>query len=154
MRARLVVISGVGSQNASQFRFAKDQDCSSCDREPRDHHFTAGSPWTSPPILPNLIFGTHSYSTQAMDTTLRASIIERSIAVAGHQRSVGLEDAFWKALEEIAGGQEVTLSDLVTIIDCDWQDSELSSAIRVFVLRFYCDRIANHQGRARDLLLV
>ena len=84
---------------------------------------------------------------------MKASIIERSIVVAGHNRIVGLEEAFWKALEEIAGGRDVTLSDLVAIIDGDRQHASLSSAIRVFVLGFYRDQIANRQGR-RDLLTV
>jgi predicted DNA-binding ribbon-helix-helix protein len=76
-----------------------------------------------------------------MDDLVRASVIERSILVGGHEVSVGLEDAFWEALDEITDGQEVTRSDLITIIDSDRDLSvDLSSAIRVFVLDFYRER--------------
>jgi predicted DNA-binding ribbon-helix-helix protein len=51
--------------------------------------------------------------------------------------SVSLEDAFWNRLKEIAVQREVTLSDLVAMINLDRQHSNLSSAIRLFVLDFY-----------------
>jgi predicted DNA-binding ribbon-helix-helix protein len=47
------------------------------------------------------------------------SVVKRSIAVAGHKTSISLEDEFWNGLREIAGGRDVTLSDLITIIDSD-----------------------------------
>jgi predicted DNA-binding ribbon-helix-helix protein len=77
-------------------------------------------------------------------------IIKRSMSIAGHKTSVSLEDAFWKALREIAHGRDETLSHLVGIIDSDRQHSNLSSAIRLFVLSFYRDQIASRQGRARE----
>jgi predicted DNA-binding ribbon-helix-helix protein len=48
-----------------------------------------------------------------------------------------LEDAFWKGLKEIAGGRDMTLSDLVATIDTDRRHGNLSSAIRLFVLDHY-----------------
>jgi predicted DNA-binding ribbon-helix-helix protein len=68
--------------------------------------------------------------------------------------SVSLEDAFWKGLKEIAGGRDMTLSDLVAAIDSDRQRGNLSSAIRLFVLGFYRDQISEHQkrGRTREML--
>jgi predicted DNA-binding ribbon-helix-helix protein len=48
---------------------------------------------------------------------MKSSVVKRSIVVAGHKTSVSLEDAFWKGLKEIAGGRNVTLSDLVAAID-------------------------------------
>ena len=47
---------------------------------------------------------------------MKSSVVKRSIVVAGHKTSVSLEDAFWKGLKEIAGGLNVTLSDLVAAI--------------------------------------
>jgi predicted DNA-binding ribbon-helix-helix protein len=48
----------------------------------------------------------------------------------------------------------MTLSDLVAAIDSDRQRSNLSSAIRLFVLGFYRDQISEHQkrGRTREML--
>jgi predicted DNA-binding ribbon-helix-helix protein len=81
------------------------------------------------------------------------------MVVAGRKTSVSLEDAFWNELREIAGGRDASVSDLVTIIDADRQrSSNLSSAIRLFVLEFYRDQIsaseANHlreRGREHGL---
>ncbi len=68
---------------------------------------------------------------------MKSSIIKRSIIIAGHKTSVSLEDAFWKALKEIAIERDMTLSDLVAGIDSGRRHGNLSSAIRLFVLEFY-----------------
>ena len=68
---------------------------------------------------------------------MKSPVVKRSIVIAGHKTSVSLEDAFWKALKEIAGGREITLSDLVASIDTDRRQGNLSSAIRLFVLDHY-----------------
>jgi len=78
---------------------------------------------------------------------MKSLIIKRSIVIAGHKTSVSLEDAFWKALREIADGRDVTLSDIVTLIDADRNHSNLSSAVRQFVLQFYLDQIPNDRSR-------
>jgi len=54
---------------------------------------------------------------------------------------VGLETGFWEALDEITNGRSVTLSDLLAIIDADRHDTDLASAIRVFVLGYYRDEL-------------
>jgi predicted DNA-binding ribbon-helix-helix protein len=82
---------------------------------------------------------------------MKSLIVKRSVVIAGHKTSISLEDAFWKALKEIAGGREVALSDLVAIINSDRQHSNLSSAIRLFVLGFYRDR-SRAAPEAEDLL--
>ena len=68
---------------------------------------------------------------------MKSPVVKRSIVIAGHKTSVSLEDAFWKALKEIAGGRHMTLSDIVGMIDSERQHGNLSSAIRLFVLDFY-----------------
>jgi predicted DNA-binding ribbon-helix-helix protein len=79
---------------------------------------------------------------------MKSSVVKRSIVVAGHKTSVSLEDAFWKGLKEIAGGRNVTLSDLVAAIDSARQQGNLSSAIRLFVLDFYRKQLSDlNQGR-------
>jgi len=68
---------------------------------------------------------------------MKSPVIKRSIVIAGHKTSVSLEDAFWKALKDIAVGRHMTLSDLVASIDSQRQHGNLSSAIRLFVLGHY-----------------
>ena len=66
---------------------------------------------------------------------MKSSIVKRSVVIGGHKTSISLEEPFWTALKQIAHAQQVTLSVLVTHIDDTREQSNLSSAIRVFVLR-------------------
>jgi predicted DNA-binding ribbon-helix-helix protein len=79
---------------------------------------------------------------------MKSPVVKRSIVIAGHKTSVSLEDAFWKGLKEIAGGRDMTLSDLVAAIDSERQHGNLSSAIRLFVLDFYRNQLSDEkEGR-------
>ena len=69
-----------------------------------------------------------------------ASIKRRSVYFDGRKRSVSLEDEFWDALREIAEGRGVSVSELVRGINAD-RNGALSSAIRLFVLEVYKNRI-------------
>ncbi len=77
---------------------------------------------------------------------MKSPIVKRSIMLAGHKTSVSLEDAFWESLREIAIARDVTLSDLVASIDTERRHGNLSSAIRLFVLRHYQVRSNGHHG--------
>jgi predicted DNA-binding ribbon-helix-helix protein len=72
---------------------------------------------------------------------MKSPVIKRSIVIAGHKTSVSVEDAFWTALKEIAQARRQSLADLIGAIDGARQSgknsSNLSSAIRVFVLEHY-----------------
>ena len=65
--------------------------------------------------------------------------IKRSITVAGHRTSVTLEGAFWDSLKEIADKRGQSINALIAEID-QQQPDNLSSAIRVFILRQYKSR--------------
>ena len=71
----------------------------------------------------------------------KSLVIKRSIVVGGHKTSVSLEDDFWAALREIALRDRATLSGLVGSIDSQRQHGNLSSAVRLFVLNHYRQRI-------------
>jgi len=70
---------------------------------------------------------------------MKSPIVKRSIVIGGHKTSVSLEEAFWRGLKEIARNERLTLSNMVANIDKSRQQSNLSSAIRLFVL----DRLRN-----------
>jgi predicted DNA-binding ribbon-helix-helix protein len=91
---------------------------------------------------------------------MKSLVIKRSVVIAGHKTSVSLEDAFWKALKEIAHERDMTSSDLVAAIDSERQHGNLSSAIRLFVLNHYRSQVSvepaapprerrEHQSRGR-----
>jgi predicted DNA-binding ribbon-helix-helix protein len=80
---------------------------------------------------------------------MKSAIIKRSIVVGTHKTSVSLEDQFWGALKEIAEARKTTLANLVASIDSDRKHSNLSSAIRLFVLSFYRDQNSGPQPGIR-----
>jgi predicted DNA-binding ribbon-helix-helix protein len=68
---------------------------------------------------------------------VKSPVVKRSIVIAGHKTSVSLEDAFWTGLKDIAASRNITLSELVALIDSERRQGNLSSAIRLFVLDHY-----------------
>ena len=68
---------------------------------------------------------------------MKSSVVKRSIVIGGHKTSVSLEDPFWDDLKKIAHARRVTLSELVANIDGGRKQSNLSSAIRQFVLEHF-----------------
>ena len=62
-------------------------------------------------------------------------IRKRSVMIAGHATSVSLENEFWEALRAIATGRGLSLNALIAEIDQARSGRNLSSALRVHVLR-------------------
>lgn len=65
----------------------------------------------------------------------KSLVIKRTIEIGGRETSVSLEDPFWDALKSIAKQQGKTLSNLVTEIDKTRDRKNLSSVLRIFVLK-------------------
>ena len=79
---------------------------------------------------------------------MKSLVVKRSVMIENRYTSVSVEDEFWQALREIARSRRVTLSQLLGSIDTDRQFSNLSSAIRLFVLRF----LREQQAEQRTML--
>jgi predicted DNA-binding ribbon-helix-helix protein len=77
---------------------------------------------------------------------MKSPVVKRSVAkhhsvtIAGHKTCVNLEEPFWNGLQQIAKGRGETASDLIRSIDAEREESNLSSAIRLFVLSDYQHR--------------
>lgn len=80
---------------------------------------------------------------------MKSAITKRSVVIGGHKTSVSLEEPFWNAVREIADGQQVTVSSLLRQIDLDRRNSNLSSAIRVFVLENVRSQAVQEHNGAR-----
>jgi predicted DNA-binding ribbon-helix-helix protein len=74
---------------------------------------------------------------------------KRSVVISGHRTSVSLETAFWSGLKEIAVQRGLSVNRLVESVDSG-RGSNLSSAIRVFVLQHYQrpDSVSTGSGTA------
>jgi predicted DNA-binding ribbon-helix-helix protein len=61
--------------------------------------------------------------------------LKRSLTIAGHRTSLSLEAAFWDALNAAAKSENKSLATLVGEIDSTRGSRNLSSAVRVWILK-------------------
>ena len=77
---------------------------------------------------------------------MKSPVAKRSIIVGGHKTSVSVEEAFWSGMKEISRTRSMTLSQLVSEIDANRNQGNLSSAIRQFVLDHFKSRAVAPMG--------
>jgi predicted DNA-binding ribbon-helix-helix protein len=63
--------------------------------------------------------------------------VKRSLTIAGHRTSISLEEAFWVALRDVARAKGKLVPALIFEIDAARGRTNLSSAIRVFLLEYF-----------------
>ncbi len=70
-------------------------------------------------------------------TPLYASVVKRSVTVAGHATSITLEPAFWAALDRAAGEAGLPLNAVVAAVDAERLEAadppNLASALRLWL---------------------
>jgi predicted DNA-binding ribbon-helix-helix protein len=72
---------------------------------------------------------------RSSDGARPTDLFKHSLVIAGHRTSISLERAFWEALQAIARRRDVSIASLVASVDAVRGDANLSSALRVFVLK-------------------
>jgi predicted DNA-binding ribbon-helix-helix protein len=70
---------------------------------------------------------------------------KRSIELGGKTTSISLEEEFWQEMQAIVQSRGMTMERLVTEIDTSRTHHNLSSALRIYVLRW-----TKEQGRQCD----
>jgi predicted DNA-binding ribbon-helix-helix protein len=79
---------------------------------------------------------------------VKSQVIKRSIVIDGRKTSVSIEEPFWQALKEIARERAVKVSTLVASIKVgQGENSNLSSAIRVFILSHVRAKVPDREGQ-------
>ncbi len=73
---------------------------------------------------------------------MKSPIVKRSIVLGRHKTSVNLEHPFWSSLKEISKEGGISLAELISEINANRQQANLSSALRVFVLNHFKARAA------------
>jgi predicted DNA-binding ribbon-helix-helix protein len=82
---------------------------------------------------------------------MKSSVVKRSVSIAGHKTSISLEEPFWSIMRDISAQSGMTLNQLVSHIDSERQEnSNLSSAIRLFVLDHFKRRALGPTGEPRS----
>jgi predicted DNA-binding ribbon-helix-helix protein len=74
----------------------------------------------------------------------KSQVVKRSLRVGAYKTSASLESAFWDGLKDIAAAQGLQLGQILATIDRERrerQQTNLSSAIRLFVLDYYRSRM-------------
>lgn len=74
---------------------------------------------------------------------MTSDLVKHSVTIAGHRTSISLEPEFWSALREIAKRNNRSLGSEIAVIDAERGTRNLSSAIRVYVLK---DALAREPG--------
>jgi predicted DNA-binding ribbon-helix-helix protein len=77
---------------------------------------------------------------------MKSLLIKHTVVIKKRKTSISLEDDFWKSLKEIAESRKQTTYRLIEEIDRKRKSANRSSAIRLFVLQSYKDKIG-HRGR-------
>ena len=73
--------------------------------------------------------------------------VKRSVIVGGIRTSISLEEPFWQHLKDIAARRKVPVSVVVHEIDAERHDTNLSSAIRTFILHDADQRLDDYRQR-------
>jgi predicted DNA-binding ribbon-helix-helix protein len=71
------------------------------------------------------------------EAKVKSPVRKRPVVVAGRKTSVSMEENFWEALKEIATARKMTRMKLITEIAKGREHQNLSSALRVYALRYY-----------------
>lgn len=72
-------------------------------------------------------------------------MLKKSVIIAGrHNTSISLEKEFMEELQNIADEKDITLNELITRIDSERTYSNLSSAVRVFILKYLKEQQKNN----------
>jgi len=67
---------------------------------------------------------------------------KRSLTLKGHRTSVSLEDDFWLAFQTIALERKMAVNALAAEIDeTRGNQAGLASALRLYILKWYRDRV-------------
>ena len=77
----------------------------------------------------------------ASDGRDECRLVKHSVVVAGHRTSISLENLFWYALKEQAADRGLSVANLIRAVDETREGVNLSSALRVYVLRTALNRV-------------
>lgn len=70
-------------------------------------------------------------------------MLKISVLIANqHATSISLEEEFYKELLNIAAHNNMSLNQIITLIDKNRTSSNLSSAVRLYVLNYYKEKSA------------
>jgi predicted DNA-binding ribbon-helix-helix protein len=93
------------------------------------------------PSVASILFLVQVVWRHQTEPEMKSLILKRSVVLRGHKTSISVEDAFWNSVKEIAASGQMSVSELISAIDSERHHGNLSSSIRLFVLKFYREQL-------------
>ncbi|MCP1336159.1 ribbon-helix-helix domain-containing protein [Futiania mangrovi] len=81
------------------------------------------------------------------------SLISRNVRIGEHRTSVRLEPELWEALEDICMREDLSLHDVCTEVAQQDRSGGFTSALRVFVIRYFRAAAAGRDVRSPVMAL-
>ena len=73
------------------------------------------------------------------ETNLNTALICRNVTVSGRRTSIRMEQVMWTSLTDICRREDHTVNEIISIIDEKRAETNLTAAIRVFIICYYRD---------------
>lgn len=87
-------------------------------------------------------------------TNMDTALICRNVTVSGRRTSIRMEQVMWTSLTDICRREERSINEIISMIDEKRADTNLTAAIRVFLICYFRDASAfqglRFQGMAEE----
>src|SRR3954452_13944230 len=81
-------------------------------------------------------------------TNLNTALICRNVTVSGRRTSIRMEQVMWTSLTDICRREELTINEIISLIDEKRAETNLTAAIRVFFICYYRDASLNNVAKS------
>ena len=78
------------------------------------------------------------------EANLNTALICRNVTVSGRRTSIRMEQVMWTSLTDICRREDHTINEIISIIDEKRAETNLTAAIRVFIICYYRDAALNN----------
>ena len=78
-------------------------------------------------------------------TNLNTALICRNVTVSGRRTSIRMEQVMWTSLTDICRREDRTINEIISMIDEKRAETNLTAAIRVFIICYYRDASVSNE---------
>ena len=80
-------------------------------------------------------------------TNLNTALICRNVTVSGRRTSIRMEQVMWTSLTDICRREDRTINEIISAIDEKRAETNLTAAIRVFIICYYRDATVGTEAK-------
>ena len=82
------------------------------------------------------------------EANLSTALICRNVTVSGRRTSIRMEQVMWTSLTDICRREDHTINEIISLIDEKRAGTNLTAAIRVFIICYYRDAALNNVAKS------